>query len=147
MSLSDGGTSISYAGVSYGYVRWQKGGLVRGQSHAVVRYRRGAAVMGDLRIATAFFGKGQFTSESLVEKDGVYVLRQSLTGPYFQPLSAAQIASGEHVKMAPNGTLANMGKAIRAESNVQRLTSVITVAEVGARGSLAVSTEVTQGVP
>ena len=37
MSLSDGGTSISYAGVSYGYVGWQKGGRVRGQSHDMVQ--------------------------------------------------------------------------------------------------------------
>ena len=33
-----------------------------------------AAVLDALRIATAFFGKGQFTSESLEEKNGVYVL-------------------------------------------------------------------------
>jgi DNA-binding IclR family transcriptional regulator len=105
---------------------------VLGQNTTLLTYRKGAAVLDALRIATAFFGKGQFTSESLVEKNGVYVLRQSLSGPYFQPLSAAQIASGEHVKMAPNGTLANMGKAIRAESNVQRLTSVITVTEAAA---------------
>ena len=37
ISLSGGGTSISYACVSYGYVGWQKGGRVRGQSHDMVQ--------------------------------------------------------------------------------------------------------------
>lgn len=120
---------------------------VLGQNTTLLTYRKGAAVLDALRIATAFFGKGQFTSESLEEKNGVYVLRQSLSGPYFQPLSAAQIASGEHVKMAPNGTLANMGKAIRVESNVQRLTSVITVTEAAGRVTLSVSIEGTPAVP
>jgi hypothetical protein len=45
---------------------------VLGQSTTLLTYRKGAAVLDALRIATAFFGKGQFTSESLEEKNGAF---------------------------------------------------------------------------
>lgn len=128
--------------------RGQISATVLGRNTTVLTYRKGAAILEALRLATAFFGKGQFTSETLEVREGTtYVLRQVLTGPYFQPLSDAQIASGEHVKMAPNGTLANMGKAIRAESNVQHLEAVVTVTESAGRFTLAFSIEGTEGVP
>ncbi len=49
--------------------------------------RRGEAVIGALRFASAFFGKGQFIGTKLVQKDGGYYMAQSLTGPYYQPFN------------------------------------------------------------
>ena len=76
--------------------------------------------------ALSFEGR-EFTSDALEVREGTFVLRQELDGPYFQPLTKDQIADGEHVKMAPNGTLATNSRALRARSNVQTLRAVVTV--------------------
>ncbi len=110
-------------------------------------YHRGAAALEALRFATAFFGKGQFTADTLEVRDGRYILRQTLEGPYFQPLSAEQIAHGDHTKMAPNGTLATNSKAMRTQSNIQRLEAVVTITENAGRFSLAFSITGTADVP
>ena len=110
-------------------------------------FHKGAAALEALRFATAFFGKGQFTADSLEVRDGRYVLRQTLEGPYFQPLSAAQIAHGDHTKMAPNGTLATNSKALRQQSNIQRLEAVVEITETAGRFTLALSLTGTADVP
>ena len=122
-------------------------GTILANNTTLFSFRRGAAALEAVRFATAFFGKGQFTSETLEVRDGRYVLRQELDGPYFQPLSPAQIADGEHVRMAPNGTLANNSRAVRARSNVQNLAAVLTVSEAGGRFTLAFRIEGTADVP
>ena len=47
--------------------------------------RRGDAVIGAVRFASAFFGKGQFTSQKMEQRDGGYYLSQTLSGQYYQP--------------------------------------------------------------
>jgi hypothetical protein len=113
----------------------------------VISLRKGGAALEAVRVASAFFGKGQFEGDALEVGGHRYRLRQQLEGPYFQPLSSAQIAAGDHVRMAPNGTLANDSRALRARSNVQHLESVIDVVE--ADGHLAVTITIggTDGVP
>ncbi len=103
----------------------------------VIALRKGAAALESVRVASAFFGKGQFVGETLEVSGNRYRLRQQLEGPYFQPLSAERIAAGDHVRMAPNGTLAADSRALRARSNVQHLESVVDVVET--RGALAVT--------
>ncbi|MBI5689856.1 MAG: hypothetical protein HZC55_07125 [Verrucomicrobia bacterium] len=98
-------------------------------------------------MASAFFGKGQFSADTLEVRDGRYILRQTLAGPYFQPLSKDQIAGGEHVRMAPNGTLAADSKARRQQSNIQHLEAVVTVTEAAGRFTLEFSLDGTSGVP
>lgn len=110
-------------------------------------FHKGAAALEALRFATSFFGKGQFTADTLEVRDGRYILRQTLEGPYFQPLSAEQIAHGDHTKMAPNGTLATNSKALRTQSNLQRLEAVVEITETAGRFSLAISLTGTADVP
>lgn len=113
-------------------------------------FRKGAAALEAVRLASAFFGKGQFEGAALEARDGRYILRQELDGPYFQPLSADQIAAGEHVRMAPNGTLAANSRALRARSNVQTLTVTVEIAErTGSPGTfdLAIAIRGTERVP
>lgn len=47
--------------------------------------RRGNAVVSGVRVAAAFFGKAQFIPTEASESNGVWTMRQSLEGPYFQP--------------------------------------------------------------
>ena len=110
-------------------------------------FRKNAAALEAVRFATAFFGKGQFTADTLEVRDGRYLLRQSLDGPYFQPLSAEQIAHGDHTKMAPNGTLATNSKAMRQQSNIQRLEAVVEITETAGKFALALSLTGTAEVP
>lgn len=109
--------------------------------------RHGQAALEAVRLASAFFGKGQFTSETLEVRDGRYMLRQVLEGPYFQPFSPAQIAAGEAVRMTANGTLATDNRAARTRSNIQTLESVIEVTEDAGRFELAISITGTAEVP
>lgn len=110
-------------------------------------FHKGAAALEAVRFASAFFGKGQFTSDTLEVRDGRYLLKQELEGPYFQPLSADQIAHGDHTKMAPNGTLATNSKALRTQSNVQKLVSTVEITESRGRFQLAISVVGTADVP
>lgn len=110
-------------------------------------FRKGSAALTALRLATAFFGKGQFSGDALEVRDGRYILRQKLEGPYFQPLTKEQIADGEHTRMAPNGTLANDSRAKRARSEIQTLETVVTVTETGGRFAFAIAIRGTAFVP
>ena len=122
-------------------------GTILGGNTTLFSFHKGAAALEAVRFATAFFGKGQFTSETLEVPGGSYLLRQELDGPYFQPLTKEQIAGGEHVKMAPNGTLANGSKALRAQSNVQRLQAGVMIAEKGGAFDLTFTIRGTEHVP
>jgi hypothetical protein len=122
-------------------------GTVLAANTTLFSFRKGNAALEAVRLASAFFGKGQFASDDLVVNDGRYVLRQKLEGPYYQPLSAEQIATGEHVRMAPNGTLAVDGHAGRTRSNIQSLESVVEITEANGKFTLAISITGTDDVP
>lgn len=126
--------------------RGQASGTILAGNTTLFSFRKGAAALEAVRLATAFFGKGQFIGDALEVKDGRYGLRQALDGPYFQPLTAQQIAAGVHVTMAPNGTLANH-KQYRALSEVQTLQTVVTITERSGAFELAFSIRGTEFVP
>jgi len=109
--------------------------------------RCGGAALEAVRLASAFFGRGQFVADSLAATPGGYRLRQQLAGTYFQPLRADQITPGEPVLMAPNGTLATDDRARRDTSNEQSLTTVVEVREVPGGFALDFHVEGTAGVP
>ena len=60
--------------------------LILGGSSRFFTLRYGDAAIEGVRFATAFFGKGQFVPQTAVKRGTVYEFRQSLEGPYFQPL-------------------------------------------------------------
>jgi hypothetical protein len=122
-------------------------GTILAGNTTLFSFRRGSAALEAVRFASAFFGKGQFTGDTLEVRDGRYVLRQKLDGPYFQPLSKDQIAGGEQVKMAPNGTLATDSRAARTRSNIQVFESVVEITETGGKFELAISITGTDDVP
>jgi hypothetical protein len=109
--------------------------------------RMGSAALEAVRLASAFFGKGQFVGDRLDVRGGRFVLRQVLDGPYYQPFSPEQIAAGVAVRMAPNGTLAADSRAVRARSNVQSLESVVEITEADGAFELDAVIGGTDGVP
>ncbi|MES2695685.1 MAG: hypothetical protein V4773_19585 [Verrucomicrobiota bacterium] len=122
-------------------------GTILAGNTTLFSFRKGQAALEAVRFATAFFGKGQILGDALVVRDGRYELRQELDGPYFQPLTKEQITHGDHVKMAPNGTLAPDSKALRARSNIQRLEAVVTIAEERGAFALTFAVRGTEHVP
>ena len=122
-------------------------GTILAGNSTLFSFRQGAAALEAVRLASAFFGKGQFVGDDLEVSGNRFVLRQTLDGPYFQPLTAEQVASGEHVRMAPNGTLAPTSRTLRERSNVQTLETVVTVTEAQGVFSLAIEIRGTAHVP
>jgi len=100
-------------------------GTILANNTTLFSFRKNSAALEAVRFASAFFGKGQFAADTLEVRDGRYVLRQELDGPYFQPLSPDQIATGDYTKRAPNGTLATNSRAARTRRNVQTLVSSV----------------------
>lgn len=79
----------------------------------------GSAVLQAVRIASAFFGKGQFQADTLMVESDKYILKQYLEGPYYQPYP---------VDLLPeDGDWEKMPKSNRPQSEVQVLEAVIEV--------------------
>jgi hypothetical protein len=74
-----------------------------------------------MRVASSFFGKGQFQSTEIVQKGDAWVLSSSLEGVYYQPYPADKIPG--------DGDWSKMPKANRTQSEIQRLNTVITINE------------------
>ncbi len=148
----DGDLPVDYA-KAFPYsnlVRIRRGdasATVLADNSTVFSFRKGAAALEAVRLASAFFGKGQFVGEKVEIQGGRYRLRQVLEGPYFQPLTAGQVADGEHVRMAPNGTLAPGSRSLREVSNVQHLEAIVDVIETAGRFALTIEITGTDRVP
>lgn len=102
-------------------------------------FHKGNAVLQGLRFATSFFGKGQFQSEKVEQTPNGWTLRQSLTGPYYQPLPPD--------KIDPNGDLDKAPRSLRQQSEIQKLESVVQVSETGSGIEVTVTISGTEGVP
>ncbi len=61
--------------------------LVLGGSSRLLTFRHGDAIVEGVRFASAFFGKGQFVPTAAVKENGRFVYRQTLEGPYYQPIA------------------------------------------------------------
>jgi hypothetical protein len=61
--------------------------LALGGTSRFFTLRCGGAVIQAVRFASAFFGKGQFIPTEAEKRGASYVFRQSLEGPYYQPVA------------------------------------------------------------
>jgi hypothetical protein len=100
---------------------------------------KGFAVLEALRFASAFFGKGQFMGEKLEVQAGKYVLRQSLEGPYYQPLPKDELERHRDPM--------KRDRTLRARSNGQKLESVAMITELDGRFEVAIEIAGTENVP
>ena len=74
-----------------------------------------------LRVACAFFGKGQFSSPDIQQEGETYTLTQTLTGPYYQPFPKEQVSG--------DGVWENLPRTQRNRSEVQELRASIQIEE------------------
>ena len=102
-------------------------------------FHKGNAVLQAMRVAASFFGKGQFQSASIEQQGNSWVLKSSLDGPYFQPITAD--------KVSPDGDWEKMPRAGRQQSEVQQLTTTVNISEVANGLQVDIDMAGTDGVP
>jgi hypothetical protein len=110
--------------------------LILGGSSRFFTLRYGDAAIEGVRFATAFFGKGQFVPQNAVKRGTTYEFRQSLEGPYFQPL-----------KERITARIWEESRRRRPQSEVCRLEQSADVTEVSDRFDVRVRASGTAGVP
>ncbi|SHM75930.1 hypothetical protein SAMN04488057_103232 [Cyclobacterium lianum] len=94
---------------------------ILGGSTVFFTFHKKEVVLQGIRMASAFFGKGQFAADSMTEDNGKYVLTSYLEGPYYQPFPEDRIPG--------DGDWAKMPRSERPTSEVQQLTSTVTITE------------------
>lgn len=82
--------------------------LLLGGNSRFFTLRRGEAVIQAVRFASAFFGKGQFLPEQAEKRAGTYLLEQTLSGDYLQPLDPPR-------RVTPSDWAALRGQRRRSE--------------------------------
>ena len=65
--------------------------IMHRRNSRLISIHHGQAVINAVRLATAFFGKGQFIPESFEKRDDGFHFRQELEGPYYQPLANSNL--------------------------------------------------------
>ncbi|SKB93067.1 hypothetical protein [Dyadobacter psychrophilus] len=102
-------------------------------------FMKGNAVLQGVRLASSFFGKGQFQSEKLEEKGKTWELIQTLEGPYFQPYPKDFISK--------DGDWEKMPRLFRPVSEVQNLETKILISETENGMQIEIETTGTERVP
>ena len=102
-------------------------------------FHKGNAVLQAMRVATSFFGKGQFQSVEIIQKGDVWTMNKKLEGPYFQPF--------EKQFISPDGDLGKMPKSNRKQSEVQYLEYNIQFSEANAGMQIEIEIKGTERVP
>ncbi|WP_317041938.1 hypothetical protein [Spirosoma rigui] len=92
-----------------------------------------------VRLASAFFGKGQFQSETVTQQGDAWVLTRSLDGPYYQPIAPDRIA--------PDGDWDKMPRTDRPQSEVQHLRTTVSIREAENGLQIDIDSQGTDGVP
>lgn len=102
-------------------------------------FHKGNAVLQAMRVASSFFGKGQFQSEKIEQQGNTWVLTKSLEGPYYQPL--------DKDKISPDGDLDKMPRTLRKQSEVQKLETTVKIKEANNGLEVEINMNGTEGVP
>jgi hypothetical protein len=123
-------------------VRIRRGDIsatILAQNHTVFSFHKGKAALESLRVASAFFGKGQFMGNHLEKKDASYTLYQDLRGPYYQPFPKD--------KLPDDGDWSKMPRSLRPQSEIQRQRTVINIIEKNGKFEINIEIKGTDYVP
>lgn len=111
---------------------------ILGENPTFFSFHKGSAAV-VVRMAQAFFGKGQFVSADLQETSDGWLLQQDLQGPYYQPLPP---------KLLPeDGDWHKMDRNKRPQSEVQHQRSTVRIKEQDGGFELDIRMKGTDGVP
>lgn len=102
-------------------------------------FHKGDAVLQGIRVASSFFGKGQFLGGKIDQQGDSWVLTQALDGPYYQPYPSDQIPA--------DGDWEKMPRTNRAQSEVQQLQTTVTISEYANGLQARITMSGTEGVP
>ena len=100
---------------------------------------KGQAILQAVRLATAFFGKGQFSTETIEEKGSRFVLRQRLEGPYYQPYPVEELLKDRDWDKMPRSN--------RPQSEIQELETTVVIIEEKGSFQLIIDIKGTENVP
>lgn len=101
---------------------------------------KGGAALEAVRLSAAFFGKGQFTAQTLEETDEGYILSSTISGPYYQPLPQEKIP-------ADTDAWSKVPRSERQQSEVQVLTTRVHVKHAGSKATLTISVNGPENLP
>ena len=101
---------------------------------------KGQAALEAVRLSAAFFGKGQFSAQTMEKTDDGYILSSTILGPYYQPLPKEKI---------PNDTDAwtKVPRSERQHSEVQVLTTRVHVKHAGKKAIIRISVDGPENLP
>lgn len=102
-------------------------------------FMKGNAVIQGIRLASSFFGKGQFMTEEVKQMGESWKLTQHLEGPYYQPLPPNRLPG--------DGDWEKMPRAERPQSEIQKLDTTVTVRKTDSGMELEITSEGTDRVP
>jgi len=110
-----------------------------GENATFFTMHKGEAALEAVRFATAFFGKGQFSTESIEKEGSRYILRQSLEGPYYQLYPTEELPG--------DGDWEKMPRKNRPQSEVQKLEAQVIITEDNGSFQLEIDIKGTDNVP
>lgn len=103
-------------------------------------FMNGEAVLQGVRLASSFFGKGQFTSSSIEQlSENQWKLTQELKGPYYQPLAPELLPD--------DGDWDKMPRKMRPQSEIQTLVTTVVITKKNNGIELTISSQQTDRVP
>ncbi|MGB3588117.1 MAG: hypothetical protein WBA23_16330 [Tunicatimonas sp.] len=120
--------------------RGERDATILAKNPVFFTFFNGEAALEGIRLASAFFGKGQFEGESLEQDGDEFVIRQWLEGPYYQPFT-------EEEDLTTDGDWKKMPRDERPQSEVQKLVSEIRIREAGNGFQIDISVLGTDRVP
>lgn len=109
-----------------GLVRWRKWDMdvsLLAQNSTLFTLHNKDAVLQAVRIASAFFGKGQFIPEKLEKTQAGYRLTQKLEGPYYQPFPVDSLPG--------DGNWEKMPRDKRPKSEIQYMEYILDAHQEG----------------
>ena len=109
------------------------------KNNAFFTLHKGEAVLQAVRLASAFFGKGQVVAEELEVTSDRCILKQNWTGPYYQPYPVDSLPD--------SGVWEDMPRENRPQSEVQKLSAEIIIYQENEEFVLDIKLEGTDHVP
>ncbi len=123
-------------------IRWRIGDVDISafcDNHVLFTMHKRDTVLEGVRLASAFFGKGQFVADEMKLENDKIILTQKLEGPYYQPLLKEEIPG--------DGDWSGMPKNKRVQSEIQEIEYKLTIDKKGSRFRLHFSITGTDLVP